>query len=306
MVRNCVIATLLCFLTVLSCVPKIDTQLEEAVQSEAAEMNSIIHDIEILEDSITYPADISLKDYIPQSWVYEIQEPTGKQFTLYLGIPVPKDEGRGMKLAKSAEGWNYYTRGGSLTPSTKRYIVSIYGGTTRMANMQGVPPDWTQYPKRISVDYIKGNIIVESPYYIPQEATHGVYILTWNEFRNSRSSYGISQLASDLSTADPYSEKAVNETPDTQKFLNTVKQLSDGVVALDKDLTYAHGCICVGLEGKYSKTCSESWNVGDAISDFSKMIDKNKSTMTQIQAHCDSLIAWGFSNLEQHNASKAK
>lgn len=300
------LALLLCLVASLSCTsaPKVDTQLQEQVQREANEFKKIMDEIAKTESSIKYSADFPLRELIPKDWLYEISEPTGKEVQVYLGVPIPKDIGRGMISTKSDNQTIWFSRGGILDPDTDKYVVSTYSGTAKLAFDITSKSDWLQYPKLLTVDYLKGHKISQSPYYIPMEATHGVYRMTGPEYRRSRVEYSISQNLSDLSEANPYTGKSSIEVNDLSKLTDAVKRFKEQIAAMKKDIGNA-GSFIEAIESRYSKTFAESWNVQEAVKNFKNLVDDNTSKCSQLEAYLDKINTWDYSNLKKLHTIKS-
>ncbi len=285
--------------------PKIDPKpIEAQVQKEASEFEKVIGEIVTATDSIKYLADVSLSALIPKEWLCEINQPSGQQLSATIGVPIPNNLIRGMKVTKSDQGWVYYTGGDKMDPDTDRYVVSVYSGKSNLFFSSSNIKDFNDYPKLLSLDCFPGEQIVQSPYYIPPEATHGLYSISGPDFRKNRSNYNISQLLSDLAAANPYAGKSSVADSEAAKLPDVVKRFKEQIAVINKDMDVANS-FATALEEKYGKK-SGTWTTREAVDSFKKMLTENKAKAMQIDASLNKISTWDFSRLEQYRSLKTK
>ena len=304
---NKVVFLLVISLFLYSCsasTPKVDSQLQQKVENETIEINLILEEITKTETNITYPADFPLRDLIPKSWLFELAPTTDKKVQVNLAIPIPQEIVRDMVTKKTDENFIYVDRGGRLDPDTDTYLVSSYPKPTTLP-LNKAPENWYDYPKAISADYLKGNKIVQSPYFVPSEATHGVYRMSGPDYRKSRSEYNISQYLTNLTDYNPYNRKNNNEITNSKKLLNTVVNFKEQISNLKKDIGTADSFI-LAIERRYSKPYADSWNVQDELKKFRILVDTNISKCSLIETNLEKINKWDFINIEKSLSPEIK
>lgn len=302
-------ANLLQLLSGTYALPQSDTSgassatLVRQVQKDAYEFEKLLQEINAIELTMVYPADISLGDIIPSKWMLETNKPAAEKLEGTLAIPIAKDTAIGLRPIRQTQTMVWFEPAGKFTPVTDIYIVGVgilayLGPPQEFLYFESGPPQYRDYPKRIYLDFLKDYLLVDSPYFIPPNTTHGVYQLSWNEFRKRRSDYGISQLQADLADANPYILRNRTEARKVPKFPAVVARFQSALTSIENDLIVALA-FSQELETKYFKPNSESWTTQGALTNYRKQIETMRGKLLQIRSSLQKLETWDFYNLEQ-------
>ena len=131
--KVCFLILVFCLVPVLSCGPVVDPQLENQVQTESGEFETLLNNLAEHVNSIESPGDVDLTQIFPKGWLFEVygsnESDTLEKYAI--GIPISKEIGRGYGVVEpevKKEGWTYYGRAGQTTPPTDIYVAPTWTG----------------------------------------------------------------------------------------------------------------------------------------------------------------------------------
>jgi hypothetical protein len=312
MVKRLFFFTLIVFLIpFLCCTPTIDTaeieleQLEQQVQTESRQIEALLTKLATVESEILYPNDIYISPIIPEDWLFAIEESevTGVVQECVLCIPVPKGIKTGLTVVKSDEGWIYYDRTSYLNPNTNLYVVSSWPKKDRYIFAKGGAKDFRDYPERVDIDYLPSYKVVISPYYIPENVTHGLYQIDGpRSYRDGGNNYDLKRIIAQISDANPYAEKTAIEVQLNTTLLELHEEL---LMQLEtaKDDIYNTLSFVDTLENKYFQPNAWCWNSQDEIAEFRDSMDTTLAGLSQIETSSQEICNWDFSNLEKYRTT---
>lgn len=293
-------------ITFISCIPSIDSgtesksdQLIQQVQNEGVLFEELLLNAQTDIAGIKYPNDVSLSMIIPDGWLFETLVPdVGNKIESVLAIPAPKGIKTGLTVEKSTEGWVYYRRTTYLNPKTNIYIVSIMP-PPRYASLQGTPSDFKDYPKRIQVDYLKSYKVVVSPYYIPDNVTHGLYQIDGPlPFRDGGNNYRLSQIVNQMIDANPYLEKPSPVGTSITEFMETGSRLWAQVGLIREDIDNVLDFVN-RMEKTYFIPNSWSWDNKDKLAEYRDSMNAISDSLSKLETCLHEVNDWNFSNLEK-------
>jgi hypothetical protein len=297
---------LILLLTVLSCgqTGKQDSKdLEQQIEVEAYQFEELLTELSQHVSAMAYPQDIPLEPLVPDSWIFKCCDPgtTGTPAKYALCIPVPKGIKTGFTVVKSSDVdyRTYYQRQTFLDPKTDFYVVSSMPSKDRYKDLifNNPIPDFREYPKRETIDCLKSRMIVISPYYIPENVTHGYYSLRGPEpFNDGGSNYNLVNLAGDMFDANPYKERtAVQEHQDPQ-LGDVLKQLRAQIDVINVDIDNALNFVD-RLEELFFKPNAEIWDTQDELAQYRESMEDIRANLSQIEAYLQEIESWDFSSI---------
>ena len=328
--KKLLFVSILILTAILACTappPKIDTQLEKQVQTESQEFESLLSRFVAYVGSIKNPGDISIRSVFPDSWLFE---DAGQFYSI--GVPISKDVVKGLTQVRETDPWTYYliitpndhyyygwwpyggwpigtvvylSRIGHLTPDTDTYIVQGWTGTFSWGNIQGGAGDKRNYPTEVNPGFFKSYRIVNQPYMVPPEATHGVY----QEPRIFNPSGGnistIAGIARQIWDANPYVEKSDAERAKTPPIQQLIIQIPGEVAKLNNDVNYNLNTVG-SFESKYFTPNSASYNKQNELADYKNSMATIKSQLSGIDSYLQQLTKWDFSRLYKYRMLQVK
>ena len=221
-----------------------------------------------------------------------------------LCIPVPKDIKTGFTVVKSEEGWIHSTRTSYLKPNTNTYVMSLMPKKDRYIFAKGAPSDFREYPTRIEIELLPPpHKIALSPYYIPENVTHGLYELDGpKSYRDGGNNYGLRGIIAQMSDANPYTEKVTIEGSLNTAFLELHEALSVQIEIAKDDINNILSFVDT-LENSYFKPNIWCWNTQDEIAEFRGSMETTLTRLSQIATSSEEISNWDFSNLEKYRTT---
>ncbi len=289
-------------ITLLSCSPTIapeSAELDQRVQIEARKFEELLTDLSKNVSMMTFPKDISLKPVIPDNWLFEIcQSPSPDRPSKYaVGVPVPKGVKTGLTITGQTKGWDYYSRTTQLNPHTNHYVVSSLPSKDRYKNLEGLPKDFREYPERQSIDCLSSYIVVLSPYYIPENVTHGLYFIDGPKpFKDGGTNYDLMKIVGKMFDANPYKEKTSLEQYKTSDLGKLMEQLVVQIAVMSEDINNAISFVN-SLEHTYFQPNAISWNTQDELVNYKKSMAGIRSELSQIELYLQNINNWDFSSI---------
>jgi hypothetical protein len=311
----------------ISCSGSTDRVLYKQVQKESKNYTQIINDIYSNEIAVKYPGDMDLSSIFPvttpDSWIFEAQSPN-KSSTMKCGLamPISKDVQPGYKkVTIDPNVSNNYSdtlgtyippdnlRGGTaiiedrasrLNPDTDNYIVKKFLGPPRwLQTIIFTNPNIKDYPKLIILDLFTRYKVVQSPYFVPDDCTHGIYIFEIAEFRYSKTDYSLTSSINQLKDENPYLQNDPDFVLNQSSINDRVKNIRTQITKINKDFDTALAFI-QSIDAKYFKP--NSYNSADinGFNKYKKDIEISRGQLTQIDTKIQLIEKWDFTNLQKY------
>jgi hypothetical protein len=284
--------------------PKVDysAQLEKDGYDFLKQLQELIK----LESDISYTGDIPLSKAMPKNVMIEVTDSRADRFQIGLAVPVSKKASTGLEILQQTKDFTYFGRAGYLDPNTDFYIVPVFTGTPPgNALYESGPPSYKIYPKRASIGFFDRNIIIESPYYIPENASWGVYALSWTAFIHDRRYYEMSGILRDLLDSNPYKAKVGVEKYDFPVFEKKLLEFQIQLGQAEKDLIVAKYFIDY-LDNKFFAPGMDSPDDRSAVVQYKKQVDAMLQRIGNMQPKLETLQLWDFESIARYTAGNNK
>ena len=161
--------------------------------------------------------------------------------------------------------------------------------------------DMRNYPKRVALDFKKQKVI-EQPYMVPPEATHGVYLETRNKLGSNKSN--LQKIVEQVKEANPYLAETSLEQYKTT-LLQLLEQISPEIEKIDAD-TYVAISFITYLDSKYFVPNSWCYDRQTELDDYISSIESIRTQLSQIDEDVQKIKGWDFSSLENYRALTSK
>jgi hypothetical protein len=293
-------------LSLLSCGPAgspKSKELEQQIEMEAQQFEELLTDISKQVSTMKYPHDISLESLAPDEWIFKCCDTatSDKPANYVLCIPVPKGIKTGFTVVKSSDVdmTIWYQRLTYLDPKTDLYVVSSMPDKNRYAHLQWKtpPPNFREYPRKESIDCLSSHMIVLSPYYIPENVTHGFYSINGPEpFRDGGNNYNLVNIAGDMFDANPYEKTTSAEEYQASELGDLIEQLRAQITLVNEDIDTALKFVD-GLEKKFFQPNADIWDTQDEFAQYRDSMKDIRTQLSQLETYLQEIDNWDFSSI---------
>jgi hypothetical protein len=298
------ISSILLIVTSISCSNSIDPGFKKQIQKESSNYTQVINEISNNEISLKYPGDLELQSILPENCLFEAKSPGTPTLKCGIAVAKPPDVQTNFKLTQSdmKQMLNTFNRAGMMTPDTDKYIVTKYTGVPSIVqSFINTGSDIKDYPKIIALDYFSKYKIVQSPYFIPDETTHGIYTYEGTEFRFIKTDYTLATLINELKDENPYLEADSDSDLNPASFYDKVKNIRTQITIINKDFDNELNFVN-SIDAKYFKPNNISSEKLSGLNQFKKDVENSRSQLVQIETKIQSFEKWDFSNLQKYRA----
>ena len=278
-------------------------ELEQQIEVEASQFEELLTELSQHVSAMTYPKDIPLEPIISDNWIFKCCDPgtADKPSKYALGIPVPKGIKTGFTVIKSSDVDMriYYKRLTYLQPNTDFYIVSSMPSKDRYSHLHWkvTPPNFSDYPVRETVDCLQSHMIVFSPYYIPENVTHGFYSLKGPKlFNDGGNNYNLVNLVGDMFDADPYKERTPAEEYQAPQLGDIMKQIRAQIDVMNVDIDNALDFVDT-LEEHFFMPNAEIWGTQDELTQYRQSMEDIRDNLSQLETYLQEIENWDFSSI---------
>ena len=291
--------------------PQADPKLEKQVQKEEYEFETALGKLATYISSIKHPRDLQISSIFPNTWLIDAYEGGGSNMQWYgIGIPIPKDVGRGFGYSQRQEGlptkdWFRMERIGILTPNTDMYIVSGWNGQLyNWRDIQVSNPDMKSYPQSVKLDCFKSEQVVRQPFMVPPEATYGVYLESHKKLSTASMS-NLQNTVQQIQGANPYKERTYKEQLGTPSITQLLEQIPAEATKISSDADILIAFVAT-LNNKYFSQNASIYDKQNQLTSYLDTIKNVKAHLSGIGEYMQPIKQWDFSNLAKYRTLKNK
>lgn len=278
--------------------------LQQKVQIEEAEYSKLLESFSGFVSNIKDPCSIDIRAIFPDNWQFEFytSKTSGSQMWA-LAIPIPPNIKRGFQQGKTEQGITSMTFGEKMTPNTNIYIAPTWNGLPYdWRGWIGISQDIAKYPVPVTHEYFETQKMLMQPYFIPDEATHGVYTANWTGKDCTKNR--LANIVSDIFQANPYKDRSFSEQYNTPSTTSLLDSLSAEISRMQNDRA-AYIKFVDDLNTTFFKPNASTYNKGSALDLYKNELNNISDQLSKINTDYISKIkAWDFSNLNKYRELK--
>ena len=214
-------------------------------------------------------------------------------------IPFPQGIKTGLTVIRAKDNWVTFRRTTYLKPNTDFYVVSSMPSNERYKDLiwNDPPPNFRDYPKRQTVDCLPAYMIVISPYYIPENVTHGFYSIDYPLlFRDGGNNYNLVNIVSEMFDANPYEEKTPLKEYQTPQLGELIEQLEARVTVINEDIENAIGFVDK-LEETFFTPNADMWDTQDELVMYKESMEDIRTDLSKVEMYLLEIYDWDFSSI---------